>query len=189
MQDHPIAISAVVCTRNRGASIVNTINSILANNHPSFGLVVIDQSTNLDTEEAIAPFQAEPRLRYVHSRTQGLGRARNIGLSLIQSPIAAFTDDDCTVPPNWLEKIAIAFDTHPRISIVFCNVEAAEHDPDTSFISTYIRTDSKLLIPLSAKLHLRKPQSMRRLLYFLEGLWQGLRTPVDQEKCYSTPHQ
>ena len=49
-------VSVIVATRNRGDSIVNTVNSILANNYPNFELYVIDQSDDDLTEKAVEPF-------------------------------------------------------------------------------------------------------------------------------------
>jgi Glycosyltransferases involved in cell wall biogenesis len=39
-------MTAVVCTRNRGATVTDAVRSILANDHPDFELIVIDQSTD-----------------------------------------------------------------------------------------------------------------------------------------------
>src|SRR5690606_15999453 len=38
------SISVIVCTRNRGASVAPTIQSILGNTHHSFEVILIDQS-------------------------------------------------------------------------------------------------------------------------------------------------
>jgi hypothetical protein len=47
------AITTIICTRNRGASAAETVQSILANDHPSFELIVVDQSTNSETADAL----------------------------------------------------------------------------------------------------------------------------------------
>ena len=138
-------ISAVVCTRNRGASVVATIQSILASTHPNFELVLVDQSTNRETEEAIAEFRTDPRLKYLPSATKGLGRARNIGMKQARGEVVAFTDDDCTVPTNWLEVMQATFRHNPRVTVAFCNVEVAPHDTTTGFIPGYVRSESKLV--------------------------------------------
>ena len=62
-QDDLPLISALVCTYGRGRLVVDTVSSILANTHPNFELVVVDQSRDDETLEAVKPFRADPRLR------------------------------------------------------------------------------------------------------------------------------
>jgi glycosyltransferase involved in cell wall biosynthesis len=148
-------ISAVVCTRNRGASANATIESILANTYPHFEVVIIDQSTNDETEVAVQKFYTDPRFRYIRSDTTGLGRARNIGLKVVTTSLIAYTDDDCTVPPNWLETIVQAFEQQPRVAVIYCNVEAAPYDSRKGFIPAYVRSDNKVVRSLPEKVHAR----------------------------------
>ena len=138
-------ITALVCTRNRGASITGAVSSILASTHPEFELVVIDQSTNDETAQVLAPFLGDARLRYLPTRTQGLGKARNLGLAEARGEVVAMTDDDCEVPPHWLETMAAAFAAHPDVAVAFCNVEAVPYDAKAGFIPAYVRSGSKLL--------------------------------------------
>jgi glycosyltransferase involved in cell wall biosynthesis len=139
------AISALVCTRNRGALIVDTLASILANTHPDFELVVIDQSTNDESEIAARPLMADSRLRYVRSSASGKGRALNLGLNETRAPIVAITDDDCTVPANWLEMYLPIFAARAKVAVVFCNVEAAKHDETKGYIPACVATSDKVL--------------------------------------------
>src|SRR5262245_48069519 len=88
-------ISVLICTRNRGPKIADAVRSVLANDHDDFEVVVIDQSTNDESERAIAQFLADDRFRYERSSTVGLGLAQNIGATLLRGEIIAFTDDDC----------------------------------------------------------------------------------------------
>ncbi|MCW3096078.1 MAG: glycosyl transferase family protein [Chthonomonadaceae bacterium] len=138
-------VTALVCTRNRGSSIVETIKSILANTHPCFELVVVDQSTDETTAEAIAPFQADPRVRYIRSNTTGKSRSLNLGIRAARSKIVMVTDDDCVVPPDWLEKMSAVFEEYPRAIVAFCNVTAPPHDFLAGTIPVYVRSDTKLL--------------------------------------------
>lgn len=132
-------ISAIICTRNRGASVVAAVESILANDHPAFEVIVIDQSTDTTTAAALRRFQHDRRLRYIASTTKGLGIARNIGLQLAHAPLVAYTDDDCRVPVNWLRVIEEEFQREPRAAVLFCNVVPGPHDPSAGFIPAYQR--------------------------------------------------
>lgn len=137
MQKSQIKTSVIVCTRNRGASAVATIESILANRFGSFELLLIDQSSNDETKTAVLPFMADPRFRYIPTQTVGAGRARNLGLQEARAEICLLTDDDCTVPADWIAHISQIFHTDPQISMVFCNVDAAPHDESAGFVPVY----------------------------------------------------
>ncbi|OAN45261.1 glycosyl transferase [Chloroflexus islandicus] len=132
-------VSAVICTRNRGESAVVAVESILANDHPAFELIVIDQSTDTTTATALRRFQRDRRLRYIATATKGLGIARNIGLQLAHGPLVAFTDDDCRVPANWLRVIEEEFQHEPQAAVLFCNVLPGPHDASAGFIPAYQR--------------------------------------------------
>jgi glycosyltransferase involved in cell wall biosynthesis len=103
-------ISAVICTRNRGADARAAVESVLTNNHPAFRLIVVDQSTNDETERSLADLVAAGRIDYVRTTTVGLSRARNIGLRHARTRVVAFTDDDCETPDDWLQAIQTIFD-------------------------------------------------------------------------------
>lgn len=148
-------ISAIICTRNRGKNAVFAVQTILDNTHPNFELIVIDQSTNQETEQAVAKFSSDRRFRYVYTTTQGLGRARNIGLQLAHADIVAFTDDDCSVPTNWLAVISSTFVRLPRVTVIFSNVEAGSHDAGAGFIPAYNHSKNKPIRSFWDKCHAR----------------------------------
>ncbi len=138
-------ISVVVCTRNRGASIAETLESLLANDAKSFEVVVIDQSTNEDTRLAVDRFLKDERLHYFPTQSKGLGLARNIGLAYSSGEVVCMTDDDCVVPPNWLNMMSQVFVDYPNTAVVFCNVEAGEHDPDAGFVPAYVTDKTRVM--------------------------------------------
>ncbi len=142
-------VTVLVCTRDRGDSIASTIRSILACTYPSFILVVVDQSSDLQTEQMITVFCDDPRLRYIHTNARGLGIARNIGIALSQTDLVLITDDDCQVPPNWIAEMVAPFLHNLRVGIVFCDVIAAPHDHSAGFIPVSLSTHSLLIEDLA----------------------------------------
>jgi glycosyltransferase involved in cell wall biosynthesis len=143
--DAPVQITVVVCTRNRGDSAVQALETIFENTYPNYEVIVVDQSTNDETELAIAPFKQYPNFRYIHSETIGTGRSRNIGLLNATGDIVAYTDDDCSVPPDWLEATAKIFIQHPRVALVYFNVEAGPHDTEAGYIPDFIVEKNRML--------------------------------------------
>jgi GT2 family glycosyltransferase len=146
-------ISVVISTRNRGASIIAPVKSILSNNYPDFEVVVLDQSETGLTREALQPFMANPNFNYIHSSSRGLGIGHNLAVKQARNELIAITDDDCEVPPDWLERLAEAFSSDSRIGLVFGNVLASEYDILTGYIPVFERNQPRLLTSINDDLY------------------------------------
>ncbi|HLF75972.1 MAG TPA: glycosyltransferase family A protein [Dehalococcoidia bacterium] len=147
----PALISVAVCTRGRGDSVARTVSSLLKCTHPCFEVIVVDQNEGDVTADALAPMLADPRLRYVRSATVGKGIAANIALAEARGEVVALTDDDCEVPPNWLQEMQAIFTENPKVAVAYCNVVATEFDSDVGFIPGYERSDEKVVKSLLDK--------------------------------------
>jgi GT2 family glycosyltransferase len=138
-------VTALVCTRDRPESLVRAVRSLLASYDVQFELVVVDQSDDLKSEQALAPFASDPRLRYVRSASHGAGAALNEGLRLARGEILACSDDDCEAPPDWLAGMVRVLGEQPTAAIVFCNVTASPHDERAGYVPAYQRRRSRLV--------------------------------------------
>jgi glycosyltransferase involved in cell wall biosynthesis len=132
-------ISAAICTLDRSDLVVEAVQSVLASEGVAFELLVIDQSCDSRTREALAPWIDDPRLRYVRFEARGVARSRNLALQQARGDVVAFTDDDCVVPTDWLARMQEPFVRLPSVVLAFCNVKPAAHDPSKGFIPAYRR--------------------------------------------------
>jgi len=146
-----VDITAVVSTRNRGSAVVKAVESILDNDHVNFKLIVIDQSDDNATGDALARFFDRPQFVYRHSDTRGASAGRNEGIESSQSEIVALTDDDCSVPPDWLRSLHEAIGKDRRIGVAFGNVHAGEHDRTRGFIPAYCCREPCLVTTIRKK--------------------------------------
>jgi glycosyltransferase involved in cell wall biosynthesis len=145
---HPF-VSVVICTRNRPDKIGNAIESVLANTYPNFDLTIIDQSTNDETEATTRRAgERDGRIRYQRMSKSGLSRAYNLGIASTTGTIIAFTDDDCLVPSNWIEKIVTAFHEQGDGELMYGQV-----------LPAYPENDGETLTPL---LRIEKPERLDR---------------------------
>ncbi|MDD5681679.1 MAG: glycosyltransferase [Candidatus Omnitrophica bacterium] len=146
--DNRPVITAIVATRNRPQSIIETLYS-LARQQGLGGRIyeinIIDNSTDNITSENIEAFREENEevlkknriiLRVIKETRAGLSYARNTGVQEASAPIIAFTDDDMIVDNYWLSAIAETFDDKDVIG-VFGYTKGATED---YYISTKTET-------------------------------------------------
>ena len=138
-------ISVAICTRDRPERVVGAVQSVLANAGATFELLVIDQSSDDRTGEALRRCCRDPRVRYIRSDARGVACSRNQALLLARADVVAYTDDDCIVPPEWLACMERIFDRMSRVTLAFCNVVGAPHDRSAGFIPEY-RRKGKMLV-------------------------------------------
>jgi len=93
------AASIVVCTRHRAESLARCLESLRALDHPSYEIVVVDNSPGDPNTKNVAEAAAA---RYVDEPRGGLSVARNTGALAAQGSIVAYVDDDCVADPAWL---------------------------------------------------------------------------------------
>src|SRR5262249_40988234 len=125
--DRPL-VSVVVCTRNRPDSVLVTLRSLLAMHYRPFEIVLIDNAPSSDaTKDAVlAAYGEDPRVRHVRESRRGLSCARNRGLTEASADIVAFTDDDVTVDPWWLDGIVRGFQAAPDVACVTGMIATAQ---------------------------------------------------------------
>jgi glycosyltransferase involved in cell wall biosynthesis len=98
-------ISVILNTYNRAALLPRAIESVLAQTHDDFELVVADDGSIDRTPGVVAKFN-DRRVRYVRQDNAGLSVARNFGVASSSGRYVTFLDDDDEVLPGWLEAFA-----------------------------------------------------------------------------------
>ena len=105
----PPFTSVVVATRERAGQLARALDSLLAQDHPRFEIVVVDNApVTSETRELIERKYAE-RVRYVREPVPGLAGAHNAGLDAVRGEVVAFTDDDVVADPRWLTELSAPF--------------------------------------------------------------------------------
>ena len=103
----------VVATVDRTEPLGALLDSLEAQTHRAFRLVVVDQNADDRVEALLA---AHPELDVLHLRAiRGLSRARNVALSSLSADLVAFPDDDCAYAPDLLERVASRFTGDARL--------------------------------------------------------------------------
>jgi glycosyltransferase involved in cell wall biosynthesis len=110
-----LAVSVVMATHNRAERLRAMLASLRAQTLPRdrYEIIVVDDASS-DEGATRAVLEEHDDLRVLHrERSGGPGAARNDGWRDARAPLVAFTDDDCTVEPQWLEALLAVAAEHP----------------------------------------------------------------------------
>ena len=103
-------ITVILCTYNRCLSLGKTLESIAASTCPGWidwGVLVVDNNSKDQTRAVVEDFcrRYPDRFRYVFEPQQGKSYALNAGIREARGDVLAFTDDDVTFEPTWLQNL------------------------------------------------------------------------------------
>lgn len=108
-------ITLCVATRDRPESVERVLVPCLRRLPAGCNAIVIDQSGTGTTAAHLAGID---RVDYRRMDEVGLSRARNRAVGATSAPLLAFTDDDVSFEPTWLDRIVALFDAHPAAGAV-----------------------------------------------------------------------
>jgi len=90
-------VSVIVPTFNRSKLVVNAIQSVLCQTYQDYEIIVVDDGSTDDTEEALRPYM--DRIRYVYQPNLGASAAQNRGVQLARGKwISILASDDLWLP-------------------------------------------------------------------------------------------
>lgn len=106
-------ITVAVCSYNRYDYLSKAIASVVSQSLPAeqYRIIVVDNSPDAAFSQNFSQNFAEiQNLRWAHETTPGLSHARNVALSLCETPLIAYLDDDAVACREWLFEKLKAFD-------------------------------------------------------------------------------
>lgn len=112
MKDN-LFFSVIIPTYNRGSFIKRTIDSVLKQTDHNFEILVIDDGSTDNTEEAVNEIN-DARIRYYKIKNGERGRARNFGTSLASGNYITFLDSDDLLYPNYLSNAKTSLEKFHR---------------------------------------------------------------------------
>lgn len=107
----PPRTSVIVATRERPEFLARALDSLLAQDHPDFELIVVDNAPRTTATHDLVTQEFAGRVRYVREDTPGLAVAHNSGAAVADGEVLAFTDDDVIADPGWLTALTAPFAT------------------------------------------------------------------------------
>ncbi|WP_394829625.1 glycosyltransferase family 2 protein [Pendulispora albinea] len=120
-------VSVVVPTYNRAYCIAKTLDSVFAQTHQDFELLVVDDgSTDRTRELVLDTYGKDPRLRYLEKINGGVSSARNHGLRAATGAFVALLDSDDWWVPWKLELQVTAMQRLPHVGMIWTDMDAID---------------------------------------------------------------
>lgn len=112
---------------NRRAYIRRAIESVLAQSHSDFELIVVDDGSTDECSTLVRGCR-DTRVRLVSQSNAGAGAARNRGILEAESDWVAFLDSDDEWLPGFLEQCVSLATLNPEVGAVFTNIRSTVPD-------------------------------------------------------------
>jgi GT2 family glycosyltransferase len=114
-----VQVTVAVPVFNRREQMRRCLDAILALDHPSYEVLVLDnRSTDGTLEDCRDRAESAPVPMRVVSLEGAVGRLRNQAAELGRGDILAFTDSDCMPTPGWLDAPVRMLEADPGLGIV-----------------------------------------------------------------------
>ncbi len=116
--------SVIIITHNRLPHLKKCLESLAVQSYKGFEIVVVDDASSDGTSE----FLREARHPFVRlDQNAGVSGARNAGVRASKGELLVFTDDDCTMPADWLGRLLAPY-ADPAVAGVGGKVKVVPDD-------------------------------------------------------------
>ncbi|WP_407697625.1 glycosyltransferase [Streptomyces corynorhini] len=115
----PPRTTVVVATRERAGQLARALDSLLAQDHPDFRVLVVDNAPLTTATRDLVESRYAGRVDRVTEPRPGLAAAHNRGVAAADGHgVIAFTDDDVVADPRWLTSLTAPFAADPGLGCV-----------------------------------------------------------------------
>ena len=108
-------VTAVIATYNYGRFVTQAVESVLAQTYGNLEVIVVDDGSDDDTRELLAPYT--DRIRYIYQKNQSVAAARNTGIRAASGDLIAFLDADDIWHPQKIEVQMRYLADHPEEAV------------------------------------------------------------------------
>ena len=127
----PSLVSVIVPAYNCAATIAETLESVLAQDHGAVEVIVVNDGSKDHTLEVLHGFG--DRIRVVDQANAGPPAARNAGIAAARGEYLAFVDADDIWLPGKVSAQVRHLEAHPEVGTVFTEWFVWEVDADGRF--------------------------------------------------------
>jgi glycosyltransferase involved in cell wall biosynthesis len=110
-------VSLIVPTMNRPELLTRLFDSLCAQTRAADEVIVVDQSIDDRTEEAVKDFSSRLNMILLKAAPRGISAAKNAGLRAATGAIVAFPDDDCWYPEDVIRTVLSTFEADEGLDV------------------------------------------------------------------------
>lgn len=123
-------VSCLVAVRDEESVIDQCVTSLLGSRYPRLEVIVVDDGSQDGTAARLAVLGAlHPRLTVVTLHASvGKKRALTIGVERASGDVFVFSDSDCVVAPDAIDRVIRAFAAHPELGALSGHARALNAD-------------------------------------------------------------
>jgi glycosyltransferase involved in cell wall biosynthesis len=108
----------------RVAELRALLDSLLDAQGAPFEALLVDQNADARLDPVVAEYESRLSLRRLRLAVPHANAARNLGLRHARGTLVGFPDDDCTLHPGTLARVAAAFAAEPGLAVLTGPAEA-----------------------------------------------------------------
>ena len=113
-----ILFTVVIPTYNRGALIVNTLETVFNQSYRNFEIIVVDNYSTDNTDEILKPFADKGLIRYIkHDKNYERAKSRNTGMQNANGDLLTLLDSDDFMYVDCLKDAAAYALSNPDIKV------------------------------------------------------------------------
>lgn len=101
-------VSVIIITYNRPFLLRHCIERILGQPYPQKEIIVVDSSSNDESEQVVAQYPEVVSVR-LRGQRNNMPQARNEGIAISSGDILTFIDDDSMIQQGWLSALVSAY--------------------------------------------------------------------------------
>ncbi len=127
---------SILMSVHDGRFLAQAVRSLLAQEWPSFELVVVDDGSDGDTRDLLERLdEQDDRMVILRNEARlGLPAALNRGLALCRAPLVARADADDVYRPDRLRRQVAVFDKRPRLAALSCGYRRIDAEGRVLFV-------------------------------------------------------
>ena len=112
-------VSLIVPTYNRPESLAACVQTIAQLDYPADRLevLIVDDGSRLDPRERLDSIRGSLRVELLVQPHGGPAQARNLAAGQAKGEVLVFIDDDCRVPPEFLQRLSAHVRATPNAGI------------------------------------------------------------------------
>ena len=140
-------VSVVIAARNEEKNLLEYVPKIMAQNHPNFEVIIVNDSSWDDTAEVLKALSLSyPKLHVIHideekQNMQGKKFALTLGIKAAKHDIILLTDADCEpLSENWIQEMTCHLHDQKQLALGF-----SPYAKNEGWLNRVIRFDTLLI--------------------------------------------